>query len=263
MADKTIIMKAVAIVLKEAELAQTISAEAISAAAEQGIALEIYDAVLGYNSQPKFTEYGIDKFLNYTMIDKPGHQGCFLSHFELWMKCIALNEPIVILEHDGIFVRPLPDDVLDHFDEVLRLDCFQWFKDGYNEQVEASLSEPISYYRREPDYSYHSSGGYYIGAYGYIIKPAAAKKLIDFARQRGIVCTEAHLGLDIVDIVSTTVTVVKMHPHYIGQDVKFSTTYDLGLATKGSNSLTNPTYISPKKYKELYGKYIKESNIWH
>lgn len=256
-------MKAYAIVLQESELGKTIFAQAKSAANIYEVDLELYPAVLGYNSQLLFNRYGIDKFLNYTIIDKPGHQGCFLSHFELWQKCVDCNEPIIILEHDGIFIRPLPSDVLDHFDEVLRLDCFQWFAEGYNEKVEASLNNPIDYFRRDPDYHWHSSGGYYVGAYGYIVKPQAARKLIDHAQQQGVVCTEAHIGLDIVDVVSTTATVVRMHNHYVEQDQDkwqlYSTTHDLGLATKGNNSLVKPKYISPRKYKELYGKYTKES----
>lgn len=241
-------MRAYAIVLAGSGLGETIFAEAKAAAATHGVDLELYPAVLGYHSQPLFDRYGINRFLNYTIIDQPGHQGCFLSHFELWQRCVDLDEPIVILEHDGIFVRSLPSDVLDHFDEVLRLDCFQHFKQGYNEQVEASLNQPIDYFRRDPDYHWHSSGGYYIGAYGYIIKPPGARKLIDHAQTHGVVCTEAHLGLDIVDIVSTTATVVRLHQHYIGQDVKYSTTHDLGIAIKGANSLRNPVYVSPKNY---------------
>jgi glycosyl transferase family 25 len=256
-------MKAFVIVLQSSPLAQSISNEAMSAAAEHGVTLEVYDAVLGYNSAPLFDRYNIDKFLNYTIIDKPGHQGCFLSHFELWLKCVELNQPVIILEHDGIFTRPLPEDVLDHFNEVLRLDCYQWFKEGYNDQVKSSLDQPVDYCRRPTDYEYHSSGGYYVGAYGYIVKPQGAKKLIDHAQQNGAVCTEAHIGLKIVDIVSTTVTVVRMHEHYVEQDQsqwqKYSTTNDLGLAVKGSNSLVNPKYISPKKYQERYSKYTKES----
>ena len=249
-------MQAFAIVLKGSNLGETIFSEAKSAALLHGINLELYPAVVGYNSKPLFDQYGIDKFLNYTIIDKPGHQGCFLSHFELWQKCIELDEPIIILEHDGMFVRPLPADVLDHFDEVLRLDCFQWFVEGYNDKVSESLSKSVEYYHREPDYEWHSSGGYYVGAYGYIVKPQGARKLIDHAQQRGIVCTEAHIGLKIVNIVSTTVTIVRMHKHYVEQDQtkwqQYSTTHDLGLAIKGTNSLINPVYISPAQYKHIY-----------
>lgn len=257
-------MRAFVIVLKQSQLAQSISNEAVLAAEKHGVALEVYNAVLGYDSAELFDRYGIDKFLNYTIIDKPGHQGCFLSHFELWLKCVALDEPIIVLEHDGIFIRDLPNDVLDHFDEVLRLDCFQAFVKGYHEKVTASLDRPIDYYRRPADYDYHSSGGYYVGAYGYIIKPQAAQKLINHAQQRGAVCTEAHLGLNIVDIVSTTATVVRLHNHYTGENLdqwqQYSTTNDLSLAVKGSNSLKNYKYVSPRKYQKLYGKYHYESN---
>lgn len=34
---------------------------------------------------------------------------CSMSHFLLWKKCVELNEPILILEHDTVFLRPLPD----------------------------------------------------------------------------------------------------------------------------------------------------------
>ena len=245
-------MKAYVIILQDHELGEEVGAQAIEAAQQFDIDAIRYNAVDGYYSKAKFDRYGIDKFLNYTIIDKPGHQGCFLSHYELWIKCVELNEPIIIMEHDGIFIRPLPEDILDHFDEVMRLDCFQWFMDGYNESVEESISQPIDYFHRTFDYEYYCTGGYYIGAYGYIIKPAGAKKLIEFAKNRGVVCTEVMLGEKIVNVVSTTATVIRMHPHYIGQDVKFSTTYNLGLAKPGNNSLVNPTYISPSRYRKLY-----------
>lgn len=249
-------MRAFVIVLKQSQLAQQISNEAVPAAEKHGVTLEVYDAVLGYDSAGLFERYGIDKFLNYTIIDKPGHQGCFLSHFELWQKCVELDEPIIVLEHDGIFIRDLPNDVLDHFDEVLRLDCFQAFLNGYDEKVNASLDQPIDYYRRPADYEYHSSGGYYVGAYGYIIKPQGARKLIDHAQSRGVVCTEAHIGLNIVDVVSTTVTVVRLHNHYTGENQnqwqKYSTTNDLGLVKNGCNSLKKYNYISPRNYQTLH-----------
>jgi GR25 family glycosyltransferase involved in LPS biosynthesis len=35
---------------------------------------------------------------------------CFLSHYELWKKCIDLNESILILEHDAYFINKLPID---------------------------------------------------------------------------------------------------------------------------------------------------------
>jgi GR25 family glycosyltransferase involved in LPS biosynthesis len=34
--------------------------------------------------------------------------GCTLSHLLLWERCIELNEPLLILEHDAVFVRTFP-----------------------------------------------------------------------------------------------------------------------------------------------------------
>lgn len=37
---------------------------------------------------------------------------CFLSHYELWKKCIELNEPIIVLEHDALFINKVDLDLL-------------------------------------------------------------------------------------------------------------------------------------------------------
>lgn len=35
--------------------------------------------------------------------------GCAMSHYLLWRKCVELDEPILILEHDAVFLRALPE----------------------------------------------------------------------------------------------------------------------------------------------------------
>jgi len=35
--------------------------------------------------------------------------GCSMSHYLLWSKCAELNEPILILEHDAVFIRSMPE----------------------------------------------------------------------------------------------------------------------------------------------------------
>ena len=35
--------------------------------------------------------------------------GCSMSHYLLWRHCIDLDEPILILEHDAVFIAPLPE----------------------------------------------------------------------------------------------------------------------------------------------------------
>lgn len=249
-------MRAFIITLIQSVLACKIAEESVTAAKEFGIDAEIYPAVIGYNSHKLFSKHGITQFLNYTIANKPGHQGCFLSHFELWLKCIELNEPIIILEHDGIFIRSLPGDILENFIEVCRLDAFDRWLPGYNQQVEYSLNEAIGYNGKPTAVHYHSSGNYYVGAYGYIVKPQGAEKLVKFARERGIVCTEAHIGSKVVDIVNVSATVVRLHEHYVDRGVEDSATDDLSQFVKDQENIFNLKYISPSNYKKLYGDFV-------
>jgi GR25 family glycosyltransferase involved in LPS biosynthesis len=36
---------------------------------------------------------------------------CFMSHHRLWTKCVELDEPILVLEHDAVFTEKLPKDI--------------------------------------------------------------------------------------------------------------------------------------------------------
>lgn len=245
-------MKAFVIVLQESEHSRTIGEESIAAARQHGIELEIHPGVLGFDSPKKFREYNITRFLTRDIIDNPGHQGCFLSHFELWIKCAKLNEPIIILEHDGIFIRPLPDNILDTFDDVLKLDSFDPFISNYAAQVSASMNNPIEVFDPIAKSTWHGVGGFVWGAYGYIIKPKAAIELIQFAQKIGAAPTDVHIGRNLVDIKATTVTVVKMNDKYIENDIKaMSSTSNLNQYIVGKNQMAFADYLSPKKYREL------------
>lgn len=35
--------------------------------------------------------------------------GCSMSHYLLWKRCVDIDKPILILEHDAVFLRPLPE----------------------------------------------------------------------------------------------------------------------------------------------------------
>ena len=40
---------------------------------------------------------------------------CAMSHFRLYEKCIELDETIMILEHDAIFLSPLTEEIIKDF----------------------------------------------------------------------------------------------------------------------------------------------------
>lgn len=244
-------VKSFVITLVESPLSEALSGDVISSANQYGINPEIHKAINGYDSYSLFKKYNINRFLCRTIIDYPGHQGCFLSHFQLWMKSVELNEPILILEHDGIFIRPLPENILDCFVDVLYLDPFSPYDSTYNQYVSESLSQEINYFD-PPGNTWHGVGEYVSGAYGYIIKPNAAQKLITFATTIGAAPTDIHIGRNIVDIKSTTATIVRLHQHF-GDNIKeISSTEDLKQYIPNRiNSIRSAEYLSPKKYQAL------------
>lgn len=229
-------MKTYIIVLKESEQSCYFGNQANEAANNFGLNSEIFPGTLGYHAKEKFDYYGINNFLTHSIINKPGQQGCFLSHFELWIKCIEINEPIMVLEHDGIVIRSLPDNVLDNFTEVLKLDAFEYWKPSYLTDLENSLSKEVGYHKFYHG-KHHVTGNYSIGAYGYIIKPKAAEKLVSFSKETGIVCTELQLGTKIVDITTVTSSIVKLHEYYHKDTTLKSSTNNLSIVMDGVNSL--------------------------
>lgn len=247
-------IKSFVIVLQESEHSCKVGKETIEAANKFGIYPEVHNGVLGFNSPEVFRKYGITRFLTRDIIDQPGHQGCFLSHFEVWMKCAKLNEPVIVLEHDGVFIRQLPEDILDRFDGVLKLDPYDVYDgvDAYVKKVEDSLNTPVDVWHQPARNTWHGVGEFIWGGYGYIIKPNAAVALIDFARRIGAAPTDVHIGRNLVDIKATTVPVVKMHKFYDDTHIRgSSSTSKLEKFITGKNRMADAEYLSPKKYKQL------------
>jgi GR25 family glycosyltransferase involved in LPS biosynthesis len=102
-------------------------------------------------------------------LSTPGVMGCFYSHYRLWQKCVELNQPIMIFEDDVLFTRPY---IPVEWDEVL-ITVFgnaQKSSKYYNYLTDPQgVPEAKEYWQASMP-----------GTPGYAIKPAAAKKLLDF-----------------------------------------------------------------------------------
>lgn len=139
----------------------------IQSADALGIAVQKFSAVTRYEAIPVMLELGLDinRKIYGEISDRPiGDRaaiprgewwitspeiGCCLSHYLLWEKCIALDEAIMILEHDVVFLdRPpqLPRGAL-----ALNL-------------------VPT----------------HYAGTQGYVVSPRTARKAVNEVRKRGI-----------------------------------------------------------------------------
>ena len=220
-------MKSFIIRLKNNLISEKYATECVNQAATFGVEVNYFDAIngleyLGHLEKLKiFPKYKFKK-------GRAGVFGCFLSHYYLWKKCMEDGIPYLILEHDGYFVRPLPDDVLDRFDDVLKLDGENPFSKDYDQIINSQNTQTISIQKyNNPDAKFlhkNETGNYMRGAYGYIIKPHAAKTIVDWISVNGFVPADNQLGDAIVDIQVTVPTFVRLHPDYYNRISELSLT---------------------------------------
>jgi glycosyl transferase family 25 len=69
---------------------------------DKNLDFEFLDAVDGRSDHHPYLKNYNEKayLLNRCRKAAPGELGCYVSHFLAWEKCVALNEPIVVLEDD-------------------------------------------------------------------------------------------------------------------------------------------------------------------
>ena len=89
----------------------------------------------------------------------------FLSHHSLWEHCVEINEDILILEHDAVFVAP-PPIITYHYGIV------NFGKPSYGKHQQAPTIGLGAMHSKQ----------YLPGAHAYLISPEAAKLLIDTAK---------------------------------------------------------------------------------
>lgn len=117
--------------------------------------------------------------------ERVGTVGCFLSHYRLWKKCIELDEPICILEHDVTIHAAFPEL---EFNDIIKLSTNKKAKDIY-------------------------LGEWWAGAMGYCVSPQGAKKLVNFVETNGAMPADTMLCTGIIDLqfynpINTVVTYV-------------------------------------------------------
>jgi GR25 family glycosyltransferase involved in LPS biosynthesis len=210
-------MKSYIITLLGHGLGEQLSAECQAQAARFGITVQRRDAVNGHGWEDHLLREGLRTAGFREKKKTPGMYGNFLSHYHLWQECAQGQEPYLILEHDGYFVRPLPTDVLGRFTHVLKLDDVDPYRRDYDSIMRSQLGEdrpveilPMSTEGRKN----HGAGFYSPGSYAYIIKPQACRLLIDSVKNKGFLPTDNQLGTEVVDIQVCRPTVARLHEFY-------------------------------------------------
>lgn len=139
---------------------------------------------------------------------------CALSHISLWLHCIIIDRPIIILEHDAIVLH-----------SIKHHDCFNsiiWLGSKEVKDIEAAFPIPP---HGCAGHNYH----YILRAHAYAIDPIVAKNLLAHVIQMGI-CAPLDLMIraDLFNIIHKGVIA------YDNNDSKFDTTM------KNRNNETRP-----------------------
>lgn len=137
---------------------------------------EFFDAIDGRKGEhPLFSKYNPAKRLKikgYGMT--PGELGCFASHYLLWEKCIALNEPIVVIEDDAQ-LEPCFSTSLQNIHELVQYGYVRLFVNGRRRpfvNIGSYATHDVVEYTRGPG-----------ATRAYFITPIAAQKFIDMAQE--------------------------------------------------------------------------------
>lgn len=224
-------MEAFIITLKGHEHSEKVSNDCILQASKFDIQVKIFDAIWGseYKEHMDLTGLKLGKVKKNKM--NLGHYGNFFSHYYLWKKCLALNEPIIVLEHDGYFIKKIPDNVLDNFIDILKLDCEDPYSLEYAEKINDGISQSTTYLHSIKGIHKRKKCGWYTwGSYGYIIKPSGAKKLIDWVTENGFMSTDNQIADDVLSISICKPSILRLHPLYEGNGIfEYSTTSEMGM----------------------------------
>lgn len=121
---------------------------------------------------------------------------CSMSHYQLWKRCTELNEPILILEHDAVFVRPLPDI---EFEGAIQINDPRGggYKGKQHSDIMSSRGTEgmHSLTRKRPIDSNIPDG--FSGNSAYIVKPWAAQQFIEAYKKYGIWPNDATICLQL------------------------------------------------------------------
>lgn len=175
-------MKNFIICLSKIEASLKTATELKNKLEEYGEVVELFEGTYGHNAVKLMEEenrqihpWGIKgpDGVSFTdtkegKIQTPGVKGCFYSHYNLWKKCVELDEPIIIWEDDIKISRPYTPV---EWEDVLIVALGHPTKSGkYMNYLESPEGEPKAEIYRQSSMP---------GCCGYAIKPHAAKKLVD------------------------------------------------------------------------------------
>ena len=136
---------------------------------------------------------------------------CFLSHYLLWKRCAEQDEPLIVLEHDAIFIKPFDETAFMKAEcDIISLNDPRGATRksmDYHEKIQQRPQEVQPVPRIDkPEVPQGLAGNS-----AYIIKPSGARKMIKLVKEFGawpndaIMCYQLIQGLGVTKTYYTKV----------------------------------------------------------
>jgi GR25 family glycosyltransferase involved in LPS biosynthesis len=184
-------VKAYCIILDGHAYSERVGQRCIDTAKQFGVAVERFRAVDKTLALEVMQQYGLrwtwgsNNVLTHHEYGGPleTRVGCAMSHYLLWRKCVELDVPILVLEHDAVFIRELPEIDFAGICQINDPDGATRRGKWWSDQIRG---RPAGVYpktwvtddKRVPDGLAGNSA--------YLIKPRAAKELIEKCHEIGL-----------------------------------------------------------------------------
>lgn len=172
--SKREVVPAFVISLKGNSVSESLTNRCVDSLNKLNIPCEVWDAFDGTNGQDIVVPDHLKDKEYLSWIKQSNNRltlteiSLFLSHFSLWAHCCTLNEPIVILEHDAIMVKPY---IYHKYPNTIYYLGNSGQKDG---------SPNLNWFFVENSYFFLPQ------SHAYAIDPAAARNLISHTIKFGI-----------------------------------------------------------------------------
>jgi len=129
--------------------------------------LEGIDGLQLHNTPPEYDEAKVTRLLGFPLTSS--EIGCFLSHRQAWVQCIEKDQPTLILEDDF--------SITPNFEQGLSA-LIHRYQDWDIARLQGLVDTPHSVINSGTDYQIVINNEDPLGATGYVIKPHAAKRLV-------------------------------------------------------------------------------------
>ena len=184
------------------------------------ISIKTFDAITESHAEKLLRDFGIKwnypwKGEEYDMkagLKKSAYQtknplrriGCFLSHYLLWKRCAEQNEPIMILEHDAIFIRPFDETAFAKAEcDIISINDPRGATRKAQEFHEKLQRGPQTI-QRVPTIDDPTIPQGLPGNSAYIIKPSGAKKMLDLVKEFGAWPNDALMCKQLIQSIASS-----------------------------------------------------------